>query len=195
MAVRDVLYIDDLDTAAALLKPARLSVLRGMADPTTCTELAQALGSTPQKVHYHVKALEHAGVLEKVAERKVRGIHEGIYRATARSYWLSPHLVVGRVGARRTRDQASLGYLISLAEEVQEDVGRLAASHDVDEHIPSLGLAAHIDLRDAATREEFMHAVTEMFQALAERFASPTDTPGSPFRLALACYPERREVA
>lgn len=192
--MRDVLYIDDLDTAAALLKPARLSVLRGMADPTTCTELAQTLGSTPQKVHYHVKALERAGVVEKIAERKVRGIHEGIYRATATSYWLSPRLV-GQVGARRTRDQASLGYLISLAEEVQEDVGRLAASNDEAEHIPSLGLAAHINLGDGAAREEFMHAVTEMFQTLAERFSNTTDAPGSTFRLALACYPERKEVA
>src|SRR5688500_16736396 len=94
--VQDVLYIDEIEQAAVLLKPVRLNVLKGMAEETTCTALAERLGSTPQKIHYHVKALEQAGVVERVAERKVRGIHEGIYRATARSYWLSPRLV-GRI--------------------------------------------------------------------------------------------------
>ena len=191
--MQDVLYIDELDQAAALLKPARLQVLRGMAEATTCTALAERLGSTPQKVHYHVKALEQVGVVERVAERKVRGIHEGIYRATARSYWLSPQLV-GRIGgARRARDRASLGYLISLAEDVQEDVGRLAAGQDDGEPIPSLGLTAQVDLKDAATRAEFMRAVEETFKALAERFATTGDSPGTIFRLALACYPAKEE--
>ncbi len=189
--MQDVLYIDELEQAAALLKPARLDLLQAMGEATTCTELADRLGSTPQKVHYHVKALERAGVIEKVAERKVRGVHEGIYRAKAQSYWLSPRLVGQVGGARRARDQASLGYLISLAEEVQEDVGRLAAQQQGDEELPSLALAAQIDLKDASTRAEFMHAVREMFQTLAERFATTGDDPGSMFRLALACYPEK----
>jgi hypothetical protein len=42
----------------------------------------------------------------------VRGIHEGIYQAAGRSYWLSPRLV-GRIGLRQTRDRLSLGYLLT----------------------------------------------------------------------------------
>jgi hypothetical protein len=34
-----------------------------------------------------VKKLEAAGLVERVRERQVRGIVEGIYRARARSYW------------------------------------------------------------------------------------------------------------
>ena len=47
-------------------------------------------------------------------------------------------------------------------------------------------------LSDAATREASMRAVTEVFQGLAERFSSTSGAPGSTFRLALACYPERK---
>jgi DNA-binding transcriptional ArsR family regulator len=164
-----------------------------MAEQTTCNELAAKLGSTPQKVYYHVKALEQAGLVEKVAERKVRGILEGIYQARAKSYWLSPQLV-GRIGgARRARDQASLGYLISLAEEIQEDVARLAASQTPNTEVPSLGVAAQIELSNASRRAEFMTEVRELFQSLAAKYGATTrGRRGEVFRLALACYPERR---
>src|SRR5439155_17369509 len=112
-------------------------------EPRTCTELAEALGETPQKIYYHVKVLERAGALEKVEERRVRAIQEGYYQATARSYWLAPSLV-GRVGgSRRARDQMSLGFLLGLAEELQTDVGRLAAT---ERETHSLGFSAQIRL-------------------------------------------------
>jgi DNA-binding transcriptional ArsR family regulator len=191
--VQDVLYIDDVEQAAVLMKPARLDVLRRMAAETTCNELAAALGSSPQKVYYHVKALEQAGLVERVSERKVRGIHEGIYRAKARAYWLSPRLVGHLGGERPTRDQASLGYLISLAEEVQEDVGRLAERAAGDEEVPSLGVSAHIDLADARRRAEFLSDVQELFQKLADKYGrSPKRATRESYRIALACYPGER---
>ena len=49
-------------------------------------------------------------------------MHEGIYQAAARSYWVSPRLV-GRIGdARRAQDELSLGYLLELMEDVQADI-------------------------------------------------------------------------
>lgn len=187
--MQDVLYVDDIEQAAVLLKPARLDVLKRMAEDTTCTLLAEALGLTPQRVYYHVKALEQAGLVERVGERKVRGILEGIYRARAKSYWLSPRLV-GRIGGpKRARDQASLGYLISLAEEIQEDVARLADRPQEDEDVPSLGLSAQIELKDAAMRAAFMRDVQAAFQGLAKKYGATSPTRGHAFRVALACYP------
>ena len=192
--MQDVLYIDDVDQAAALLKPARIDVVRHMAGDTTCTEIAKALGSTPQKIHYHVKALEDAGLVERVSERRVRGIVEGIYRARARSYWLSPRLVGEIGGPQVSRDQASLGYLITLAEEIQHDVGRLASQvHDGAAETPSLGLSAQIELRDGKARAAFLREVQQTFQDLAERYGATTASRrgarGETFRIALACYP------
>jgi DNA-binding transcriptional ArsR family regulator len=189
--VQDLLSIEDVEQAAVLLKPARLEVLRRMAEEITCTELAALVGSTPQKVHYHVKALEGAGLVEKVAERKVRGILEGIYRARARSYWLSPRLVGQLGGARASADQASLGYLIQLAEEVQEDVAAVAERAAADgEPAPSLGLSAQIVLRDAADRAAFMRDVQHTFQQLAERYGARSTKKATTYRIALACYPK-----
>ena len=189
--MQELLSIDDVEQAAALMKPVRLDVLRRMAEETTCTEVAGLLGTTPQKIHYHVKALENAGLVEKVAERKVRGILEGIYRAKARAYWLSPRLVGQLGGSRRGGDQASLGYLIQLAEEVQDDVATLAAMQDDEEHVPSLGLSAQVVLRDAAERAAFLADVQRTFQELAERYGARRPTKKAPtYRIALACYPK-----
>jgi len=185
--VQDVLYVDDVEQAAVLLKPARLDVLRRMAEETTCSELAKLLASTPQKVHYHVKALEAAGLVERVDERRVKGIVEGIYRARARSYWLSPTLVGRLGGPRHAGDEASLGYVIQLAEEVQADVAALA-SHAETERTPSLGLSAQIVFNDAADRTAFLRDVQATFNRLAKKYGGGTD--GDRYRIALACYPK-----
>src|SRR5437868_13638855 len=111
--MREVLYLDRIEQAETLLKPQRIEVLRLLAEPRSCTEVAGDLDQTPQRVYYHVKRLVAAGLVSQVAERKVRGIHEGIYQASARSYWLSPRLV-GRIGLRGQRDELSLGHLLEL---------------------------------------------------------------------------------
>ncbi|MFC7479393.1 ArsR/SmtB family transcription factor [Luedemannella flava] len=95
--MRDVVYLDRIEQAEALLKPQRIDVLRQLAEPRSCTEVSVELDQTPQRVYYHVKRLLEAGLVRQVAERRVRGITEGIYQAAGRSYWLSPSLV-GRIG-------------------------------------------------------------------------------------------------
>lgn len=187
--MQDVLYIDELDQAAALLKPLRIELLRQLGVPRTLPELGEVLGETPQKLYYHVKVLERVGLVEKVAERRVGGIIEGFYQAAARSYWLSPALV-GRVGGRQqAEDQLSLAYLLGLAEELHSDIGHLAER--TGSETASLGLAAQIYLEDGRKRSEFLGELQILVQGLAEKYGAPSGgayKPGA-FRLMLACYP------
>jgi DNA-binding transcriptional ArsR family regulator len=189
--MQDMLYIDEVEQAAALLKPRRLDILRHLGEPHSCLELAELLEDTPQKIYYHVKALEQAGLVEKVSERRVRGMLEGFYQARARSYWLAPSLV-GHIGERqRGADQASLGFLLGLAEQLQAEVGHLAQSQGPD--IPSLGLAAQIELRDPQQRSAFLRDLQQSIQALARKYGrqedDPRPAPGQTFRLVIASYP------
>jgi len=140
-----------IEQAEALLKPQRIEVLRQLAEPRTCTEVASRLGQTPQRVYYHVKRLVDARLVDLVSERKVRGIHEGIYQASARSYWLSPRLV-GRIGLRKAQDEMSLGYLLDLMEEVQADV---AALDRTAPELPSVGVSGEIRVRPEQ-RQQFL---------------------------------------
>lgn len=192
--MRDVCYIEDLQQAITLLKPLRLDILRQLDEPRTCPELAAFFSETPQKIYYHIKALESAELVQKVEEKRVRGVVEGFYRAVARSYWLAPALV-GQVGGRQqAKDQASLRVLLSLAEEVIEDTGKLGNVSAVGTQIPSLSLSAHIHLPDAGRRGAFLQEVQAIFHNLAIKYGLPQDdvavTDEQGFRLVLMCYPK-----
>ncbi len=193
--MQDVLYVELADQAGALLHPLRIEVLKRLSGPRSCPEVAKELGETPQKIYYHVKTLESAGLVEKVEERRVRGIMEGLYRARAKSYWLSPSLVGKVGGVSRARDQMSLGFLLNLAEEIQEDVGRLGERSGEDQAVPSLGLSMRIELEGAEERARFLSELQETFQALAKKYAPKGSAEAKLFQVSLVCYPrlERRK--
>jgi DNA-binding transcriptional ArsR family regulator len=182
--MRDVLYLERLEQAETLLKPQRVEVLRQLAEPRTCAEVAAALGQTPQRVYYHVRRLVEAGLVELVSERRVRGITEGTYQAGARSYWLSPGLV-GRLGLRRTRDELSLGYLLDLMEEVQAEVAALDRSAP---ELPSIGVSGEIRVRPQ-DRQAFFDDLRNTLQDLFTRYGGAE---GDAFKLAVACYPKEQ---
>lgn len=192
--MQDVFYIESVEQAVSLLKPIRLEILQLLDKPRTCPELGEALGETAQKIYYHVKALEHAGLIVKTAEKQVRGATEGYYQARARSYWLAPQLV-GQVGSSRSaQDQTSLRVLLSLTEEIQSDVGHLAQKTEMGQEIASLSLSAYIQLPDVNRRIEFLQEVQTVFQQLAIKYGDQTEnTAGDHFRLVLVCYPKDTE--
>ncbi|WP_433205826.1 helix-turn-helix domain-containing protein [Dactylosporangium sp. CS-047395] len=180
--MRDIVYLDRIEQAEALLKPQRIDVLRQLAEPRSCTEVAAELDQTPQRVYYHVKRLLEAGLVGQVAERRVRGIHEGIYQATGRAYWLSPRLV-GRIGLRQSRDQLSLGYLVDLMEDVQADIAALDLARP---DLPSIGVSGEIRVRPEQ-RKDFLDELQHTLQDLFTRYGGAE---GDAFRLAVACYPK-----
>jgi DNA-binding transcriptional ArsR family regulator len=180
--MRDVLYLDQIEQAETLLKPQRVEVLRQLAEPHSCGEVAAQLHQTPQRVYYHVKRLVEAGLVTQVSERRVRGIQEGVYQASARSYWLSPRLV-GVLGPRKVQDELSLGYLLNLVEEVQADVAELDRTAP---DLPSIGVSGEIRVRPEQ-RQEFLDDLKSVLQDLFARYGGAE---GDAFRLAVACYPK-----
>jgi DNA-binding transcriptional ArsR family regulator len=190
--MQDVCYIEDVEQAMALLKPLRLEILRRLGEPRTCPELAEIFNESAQKIYYHVKALQEAGLVDKVAQKQVRGTVEGYYQARARSYWLAPKLV-GLVGStRQARDQASLRVLLQLAEDVIEDTAKLGSASEVGRNVPSISLSAQIHLADAKQRGEFLQELQTTFQALAMKYGIADDSDESAnFRLVLMCYPKQ----
>ena len=183
--MQSVLLIDDVRQADAVMRPGRADLLRRLAEPRTCGQVAEDLGSTSQRVYYHVKALEGAGLAAKVSETQVRGFREAAYQAVAESYWLSPRLVQLSGGPRMTRDRTSRNYLLNLAEELHIEVGRLAGRI---EEAPSLGLSAYVALKDPARRSEFLVDLQTAVQALATKYGGPASDES--YRLVLACYPQ-----
>ena len=118
-----------------------------------------------------MKRLLEACLVRQVAERRVRGIHEGIYQAAGRSYWLSPGLV-GRIGLRQTRDRLSLGYLVDLMEGVQADVAALDLTRP---DLPSIGVSGDIRVRPEQ-RKAFLDELQQTLQDLFTRYGGAEAT-------------------
>ena len=96
-------------------------------EPASSSELARRLGLPRQRVNYHVRALEAAGLPRAAGRAPAGNMIEHRYVATARAYVLSPELL-GPLGAdwRDIADTASADYLLALADQVRSDVGRAA---------------------------------------------------------------------
>ena len=158
--------------------------MRELARPRTCNDLAETFGGSPQRIYYHIKVLERAGFVEKVAERRVRGLRQGIYRASAYSYWLSPELA-GQFH-KPPRDDMGLSYLLELAEQLHIEVGALA---ETSGDTPNLAVNAQIELAGARDRSAFLEELQDTLTRLAEKYGARSGQPTELYRLMVATYP------
>src|SRR5262249_33229656 len=114
------------ETGAAVLVPARLRILTALRDPDSSAGVARSLGLPRQRVGQHVRALEAAGLLTCVGERKKRNCVERLLQASARSYVLAPQLL-GQLGLSpdALQDRFSSTYLLAAATRVLQEVSEL----------------------------------------------------------------------
>ena len=135
--MRDVVYLDQIEQAEALLKPQRIDGCDSSPSPGRA-EVAVELDQTPQRVYYHVKRLLEAGLVRQVAERRCAASTRGSTRRPA-----------GPTGCPRTWSAGSgcarpatgnLGYLLDLMEDVQADVAALDLTRP---DLPSIGVSGH----------------------------------------------------
>lgn len=187
--MENIFLIQSPQQAKAIFKPIRLEILQLLNLPHTCTELAEVLNTSPQKIYYHIKILQDSGLVKKVREERVRGIMEGYYQASAASYMLSPGMVEKLGGAEMAKQQLSLANLLNLIQQMQAEITVLSQSK---EEIPSIGLSAQISLNSPADRSAFHTELQECIQKLAEKYGARQESPPHPkdvYRLILACYP------
>lgn len=86
-AVRDTLTISTVEQIQALGHPVRQHVLRLLTrEPMTNKQMATRIGIPPGKLHFHVRELERAGLIELVEERPKGGVIEKYYRAVAHNF-------------------------------------------------------------------------------------------------------------
>jgi DNA-binding transcriptional ArsR family regulator len=97
-APSDVLTIERAEQLKALGHPLRLRVLEMLGgegeEPLTNRELAQRLGVDPGHLHFHVKMLLRAGLIERAGGGKGR---EKPYRSVATTVRVAPQLLSSRL--------------------------------------------------------------------------------------------------
>jgi DNA-binding transcriptional ArsR family regulator len=184
--VLDVEVISDPAAAVTALDPVRTRLLSELGEPASAATLATRTGITRQKVNYHLRALEHRGLVVAAGERKWGGLTERLMVASASSYVVSPQ-ALGPVGAdpARSGDRLSASYLVALAARTIREVGELwRRSRDADKRLATLSIDTAVRCA-APSASDLTDAVT----SVVARYHDETAPRGRTHRLVVAAYP------
>lgn len=173
----------------ALSHPTRVAILERLRDPASAAGVARSIGQSRQRVNYHLKELESAGLVERAGEERTGNFVSVLYRAVARSFVVSPK--VAWADPRRfeaIRDQHSLETLVELGERLQRDAAELLdrAAFDGDE-ISSASVAAEVRFASEADRAAFLREYLAVTKELLEKYGTKD---GEAYRALIAVYPK-----
>jgi DNA-binding transcriptional ArsR family regulator len=183
--------IDDPETAAAALQPARLEILEALREPDSAAGVGRRLGLPRQRVGYHLRELEKRGLVRHVEDRKRGNCVERIVQATARYYLVSP-AALGPMGADPSsiRDRFSSAYQVAVMARTLRDVAVLQGrARDAGKKLPTLTLQTDIRFANAAAQGAFAEELANALAGLAARYHDEAAERGRTFRFTVAGHP------
>ena len=180
--------LDTPERVACALPDLRRRILERLREPASAAELAREFGIPRQKLNYHLRVLERAGLVELVETRQRRGCVERVLRATAAELVVDPRILAP--GERvRSRDRYAAEHLIGAASDVVRSVSRLRAGADAaGKRLLTFTIEADVTFAQPAD----VHAFTDaLAAAVAELAAEHGSDQGQRFRLVLGGHPSR----
>ena len=173
--------IEGPDALQALAHPVRLRVLEALREPASAASAARTVGQPRQKVNYHLKELERAGLVRKVGERRKGNFIEALYQSVAPAIVVSPRAAWGddRRG-QALREQVSLENLVVVGERL----GRAAFD---GEQIASAAVEADVRFDSERSREAFLRDYLAAVGPVLRKYGSRR---GTAYRVVLAAYPD-----
>ena len=183
--------IDDAARARTVLNPVRRRVLELLGEPGSAAGLARQLDLPRQKVNYHLRALEKAGFVELVEERRKGNCTERLVRATATAYLISP----GALGALAGKpedlpDRFSSGYLIAVGAKMVREVATLRAGADeAGQHLATLTVEAKVRFASPEAQNSFAEDLAEAVARVVAEHHDEQAPEGREYQLVVGAYP------
>lgn len=181
--------VESPEQAMALLNPLRAEILSRLTEPASAAEVARGINEIPQRVNYHLKALEKVGLVRKVGSRQVRNLVEVLYLAIARTYVLSEALNWASDTVQQMKDQGALSHLVNTAERIKRDALALMERSDQEDQIPSATLDASIRLASAEQRGAFVEEYVQLVNQLVKKYQTQAQGQET-YQVILAVYPK-----
>jgi DNA-binding transcriptional ArsR family regulator len=190
-----VQIVRDRDQTSALCHPERARLLAALAEPDSAAGLARRFDVPRQRLNYHLRELEKAGLVELVEERRKGNCTERVVRATARAYVISPE-VLGALGATAAEasDRFSSAHLVNVAARIIKDVATLgdrAASSR--KRLATLTIDTELRFSGADARARFADELAAALAALSAKYHDESTPDGRWHRLVAAVYPRVKE--
>jgi len=154
------------------LTPLRRQVLEALREPGSAATLAPRLGETRQRVNYHLRELEKAGLVELVEERPRRGFKERVVRATARAVLVDPE-VAGDL-ATATEDRFASDLLIAAAARTVSHVAEMREkAQTAGRRLVTFAIEAELVFEAPADIERFANELADRIAELAAKYDTP----------------------
>jgi DNA-binding transcriptional ArsR family regulator len=189
--MHEVAVIEDAAAAEASLDPIRARLLAELAEPASASALAARVGLTRQKANYHLRALEHHGLVELVEERRRGNCTERVLRATAASYVISPvALSTLAPNPGRAPDQRSARWLLALAGRLVGEVGELiTGASAAGKPLATLGIDSEVRFSSAKDRAAFAVELADAVNGLVARYHDEHAPGARAHRFVVALHP------
>ena len=172
--------ITDPDQAISL-SGMRRRILEALDEPDSATGLANTLGTSRQKVNYHLRELEKTGFVELAEVRQRRGLEERVMRRTSDVVLVDPAAFSG-VDLNK-RDAVGLsGVIATAASLIRQGAAVAAGASESDESVAAATL-------DGEIRIESPVRLREMLGEIAEIVSRYDSTTGLGLRVATTVLP------
>jgi DNA-binding transcriptional ArsR family regulator len=182
---------DQPDTVRTALSPIRRRLLERLREPGSATQVAAELRLPRQRVNYHLRALEDAGLLDLVEERQRRGCVERILAARARAFVVDPNVLgapAPAAVAAEAQDRFSAEHLIHAAGDVVRHVSRMRArAEEQRARLLTFAIDTELAFASPADFEQFTTALAAF--VVREAASRGNAAGGRKYRVLAAGYP------
>jgi DNA-binding transcriptional ArsR family regulator len=179
----------------AALTPLRSRLLERLRTPASATQVAAELGIARQKLNYHLRILERAGLVELVEERQRRGCTERILRSTADAFVVDPTVMSTDEQAAFTAigDRYAAEHLVGVAAATVRQVARMQAGAErAGTRLLTFTLEADIRFAQPADVHRFADALHDSLARTAAEFDRPG---GRSYRIVVGGHPTPKETS
>lgn len=191
----DLAVMDAASTAHEALDPLKLRLLSALHTPASASELARRFNLPRQKLNYHLKQLESAGLISIAEERRKRNCIELLYKRSADHYVLDPALL-GDVGAPEINSQERFSWTTLVALLVRSLRECLALRREADASAKKLATFS-MDMEVAFTSPKAMHDFAEeaaaTLHALAQKYHQGETPKARRYRLVCISHAVHQE--
>jgi DNA-binding transcriptional ArsR family regulator len=190
MAGSTVALLDRPEPLRAALSPIRRRLLDRLRTPASATELSVEMSLGRQRLNYHLRELEKAGLVHLVEQRQRRGFVERVMAARADAFVIDPSMM-GAAQTTKSRaaaqDRFSAEHLIDTAGSIVRNVTRMRArASEEGTRLLTFSIDTEISF---ATPEAFERFTTELSESLARHAAQFNAPGGRRYRVVIAGHP------
>ena len=178
--------------AAAMLDDTRLAILGRLREPGSAASVAAQLDAPRQRIRYHIRELERAGLVSPVGERAHGGLVERLVQASAAGYVVAPQ-ALGPVAptASAITDRFSTAYQLAVASRIIRDLSELRARAErARKTVPTLTIETHVRFASADAQHAFATDLANAVARVVERYHDTKAPNGRTFACTVTVHPQ-----